>query len=158
ALRPLHPRPTKQARRRNRSRDSSWGRHVTRVGSLSDRPPTCGNAASSYDAATMPAQGDIDRERLRRIADRERTTFLDAPPKTLALAERAKAPMPTGGPRAWMAPDNEQPLDVDRGDGSRFTDVDGHDYVDTNIADISMFCGYANRAIVSAVSARVAAG
>src|SRR5437870_7403520 len=105
----------------------------------------------------MPAQGDIDRERLRRIADRERETFVADRPKTIALVERAKAHMPNGVPMAWMASDNEPPVYVDRGEGSGFTDVDGHHYVDTNIADISMFCGYANPAIVDAVSRRAAA-
>jgi len=106
----------------------------------------------------MPAQGDIDRERLRRIADRERETFIAARPKTVALLERARASMPNGVPMAWMASDNEPPVYIDRGEGSRFTDVDGHEYVDTNIADISMFCGYGHPAIIDAVTKRVAAG
>ena len=106
----------------------------------------------------MTAQGDFDRERLRRIADRERETFVADHPKTMALLERARAHMPNGVPMAWMASDSEPPVYIDRGEGSRFTDVDGHEYVDTNIADISMFCGYANPAIVEAVARRAAAG
>ena len=32
------------------------------------------------------------------------------------------------------------PVLVDKGSGSRFRDIDGHEYADFNIADISMFC------------------
>jgi glutamate-1-semialdehyde 2,1-aminomutase len=47
---------------------------------------------------------------------------------------------------------------VDEGSGSHFRDVDGHDYVDTNIADMSMFTGYAPPAVVDAVARRMASG
>ena len=35
-----------------------------------------------------------------------------------------------------------------RATGARFTDVDGHEYRDFNIADLSMFCGYAPEPLV----------
>jgi glutamate-1-semialdehyde aminotransferase len=47
---------------------------------------------------------------------------------------------------------------VDEGVGSHFRDVDGHDYVDMNIADMSMFTGYAPAPVVDAVARRMAAG
>jgi glutamate-1-semialdehyde 2,1-aminomutase len=47
---------------------------------------------------------------------------------------------------------------VAEGKGACFTDVDGHTYSDFNIADMSMFCGYAPDALVRAVSERMARG
>ena len=44
------------------------------------------------------------------------------------------------------------------GQGAYLTDVDGHRYLDMNIADMSMFCGYAPEPVVRAVSDRVARG
>jgi glutamate-1-semialdehyde 2,1-aminomutase len=66
--------------------------------------------------------------------------------------------MPNGVPMAWMAADNDVPVFVSEGRGAHFRDVDGHDYLDANIADTSMFCGYAPPPVVEAVSRRVAAG
>lgn len=67
--------------------------------------------------------------------------------------------MPNGVPMQWFFSSySHPPMFVDRGRGSRFTDVDGHEYADFNIADMSMFCGYAPEAVVRAVSERVAAG
>jgi glutamate-1-semialdehyde 2,1-aminomutase len=50
------------------------------------------------------------------------------------------------------------PLWVDDAQGARFTDVDGHTYSDFNIADMSMFCGYAPEPLLRAVSERMARG
>jgi glutamate-1-semialdehyde 2,1-aminomutase len=40
----------------------------------------------------------------------------------------------------------------------RPTDVEGHTYSEFNIADMSMFCGYAPQPLVRAVSDRIARG
>ena len=47
---------------------------------------------------------------------------------------------------------------VAEGRGARFTDVDGHEYRDFNIADMSMFCGYAPEPLVRAVRSESRAG
>ena len=60
---------------------------------------------------------------------------------------------------AWMVGSyHHLPLWVAEGKGARFTDVDGHEYRDFNIADLSMFCGYAPEPLVRAVSDRIARG
>jgi glutamate-1-semialdehyde 2,1-aminomutase len=69
---------------------------------------------------------------------------------------RARAHMPNGVPMAWMAQDNDQPVYIDHGQGSGFTDIDGFTYLDFNASDMAMFCGHANPAIVAAVQAQVA--
>ena len=45
-----------------------------------------------------------------------------------------------------------------RARGARFRDVDGHEYADFNIADMSMFTGYAPEPVVEAVARRMARG
>jgi glutamate-1-semialdehyde 2,1-aminomutase len=57
----------------------------------------------------------------------------------------------------WAATTTRR-LWADEGHGARFTDVDGHTYSDFNIADMSMFCGYAPEPLVRAVSERMARG
>ncbi len=67
--------------------------------------------------------------------------------------------MPNGVPMAWhMSSYHHEAPWVADGHGARFTDVDGHEYHDFNIADISMFCGYAPEPLVRAVSDRIARG
>jgi glutamate-1-semialdehyde 2,1-aminomutase len=105
----------------------------------------------------MPTPG-TDPAKVKTVHDQELKRFIDARPRTMALLERARAHMPNGVPMAWMAFDQEVPPYVDRGEGAGFADVDGHRYLDVNVADMSMFCGYANPAIVDAVAERARAG
>ena len=52
--------------------------------------------------------------------------------------------MPNGVPMSWLRTSYDHPpLFVAEGKGARFRDVDGHEYSDFNIADMSMFAGYA---------------
>ena len=67
--------------------------------------------------------------------------------------------MPNGVPMSWHRGSyHHAPLWVAEGRGARFTDVDGFTYSDFNIADMSMFCGYAPEPVVRAVSDRMARG
>jgi glutamate-1-semialdehyde 2,1-aminomutase len=67
--------------------------------------------------------------------------------------------MPNGVPMQWFFTSYAHPaMFVADGRGARFRDVDGHEYVDFNIADMSTFCGYAPEPVVRAVSERVAHG
>jgi glutamate-1-semialdehyde 2,1-aminomutase len=101
----------------------------------------------------------IDRGRVAELLARENAAYLEARPRALALWERGRASMPNGVPMIWLRNSFEPiPMFVDEGAGSHFRDVDGHDYLDTNIADMSMFTGYAPPAVVDAVSRRMARG
>jgi glutamate-1-semialdehyde 2,1-aminomutase len=107
----------------------------------------------------MTASGDLDRERIRRIKDREDAAFVAARPRSVELWERAKASMPNGVPMSWLRTSYDHPpLFVAEGAGARFRDADGHGYSDFNIADMSMFAGYAPEPVVDAVSRCVARG
>jgi glutamate-1-semialdehyde 2,1-aminomutase len=62
-------------------------------------------------------------------------------------------------PMTWMAALYEHPpIMVERGSGGTFTDVDGNEYVDFNLADTSMFTGYGIEAFARTVGERAAAG
>jgi len=100
--------------------------------------------------------GDLDRARIADLHARELDRFRADRPGTLAMIDRARAHMPNGLPMAWMASDNEQPVYVDHGAGSSFTDLDGFSYVDFNASDMAMFCGHANPDIVAAIGAQAA--
>jgi glutamate-1-semialdehyde 2,1-aminomutase len=104
----------------------------------------------------MTAQGDLDRARIGALHASELERFRAARPRSLALIERARAHLPNGVPMAWMVSDNDQPVYIDHGHGSGFTDIDGFGYVDFNASDMAMFGGHANPAIVHAVQAQAA--
>ena len=54
---------------------------------------------------------------------------------------------------AWMDDLYEHPpVWVSHGEGSSFTDVDGHTYLDMYVADMSAFCGHAPGPVVEAVA------
>jgi glutamate-1-semialdehyde 2,1-aminomutase len=101
----------------------------------------------------------VDHRLVRELKDAEDARFRDEHPRSIELRERARRSMPNGVPMAWFASSyhHDAPWVVD-GHGSRFTDVDGHTYADFNIADMSMFCGYAPEPLVRAVSDRIARG
>jgi len=89
--------------------------------------------------------------RIRELKEREDDRYHAARPKSAALRRRACAVMPNGVPMAWMRGSyHHEPPWVAGAAGAHFTDVDGFDYADFNIADMSMFCGYAPAAVVRA--------
>jgi glutamate-1-semialdehyde aminotransferase len=105
------------------------------------------------------AVSGIDARRVAELYDSEARRYIEARPRTVALWDRAKTSMPNGVPMSWLRNSFEPiPMYVDEGVGSHFRDVDGHDYVDMNIADMSMFTGYAPPPVVEAVSRRMAEG
>ena len=60
---------------------------------------------------------------------------------------------------SWMESLYEHsPVFVERGDGSRFTDVDDRSYLDMYIGDMSGFCGHAPPPVVDAVTRRMSRG
>ncbi len=104
-------------------------------------------------------QSSVDRERVRALKEAEDARFHAEHPRSAALLERGRAVMPNGVPMAWLVGSyHHLPMWVAEGRGAHFTDVDGHEYRDFNIADMSMFCGYAPEPLVRAVSERVARG
>ncbi|MDP9482668.1 MAG: transaminase [Chloroflexota bacterium] len=101
----------------------------------------------------------VDTARLSKLSDVENARFVAERPRSTALAQRAAKTMPRGVPMSWMDDLFEHPpVWVAHGQGSHFVDVDGHDYVDMYIADMSAFCGHAPAPVVAAVARRMALG
>lgn len=97
--------------------------------------------------------GDIDEAKLNDLIDREGAIFTEARPTTHAMLIDAKKHMPHAVPMSWMAGlYRHMPLYIQGGDGSRFEDIDGHSYIDFNLADLSNAVGYGNHAIAKAVA------
>ena len=95
----------------------------------------------------------VDPALVKRLKDAEDDRFHREHPRSIALRERASAVMPNGVPMAWLRGSyHHEPMWIDHASGARFTDVDGHTYSDFNIADLSMFCGYAPEPVVRAVT------
>jgi glutamate-1-semialdehyde 2,1-aminomutase len=98
-------------------------------------------------------KGGINQARVKQLKDREDLRFHKEHPRSIALRQRGLAVMPNGVPMAWHRGSyHHEPPWVARASGARFTDVDGHTYSDFNIADMSMFCGYAPEPVVRAVN------
>jgi len=108
---------------------------------------------------TAPSRSGVDRDLVRALKNAEDARFAAAHPKSAAMLARGREVMPNGVPMAWLRGSyHHDAMWVAEGHGARFTDVDGHEYADFNIADMSMFTGYAPDPVVKAVSERIAAG
>jgi glutamate-1-semialdehyde 2,1-aminomutase len=104
-------------------------------------------------------QSGVDRERVRVLKHGEDARLAAAHPRSAELIERGRAVMPNGVPMAWQVGSyHHLPMWVAEGKGTHLTDVDGNTYVDFNIADLSMFCGYAPEPLLRAVSEQMARG
>jgi glutamate-1-semialdehyde 2,1-aminomutase len=102
---------------------------------------------------------EIRQERLPGLRERELARFAELRPRGMEVLERGRASMPAGVPMAWMATlYDHPPIVVQHGSGATFTDVDGNDYLDFNLADTSMFTGYGDERVARAAAERVAAG
>ena len=101
----------------------------------------------------------IDRERIAELRAREDARFVAERPRSMALLERARKSMPAGVPMGWMrALYAHPPVFVAEAKGAHITDVDGHTYLDMNLADTSMACGYGLEVVAEAVKAQFLRG
>ena len=101
----------------------------------------------------------IDRDRLARLMEREEQRFRDEHPRSAALHEQARGSMAGGVPMSWMAKwAGPFPVYVESASGSRFTDVDGREYVDLCLGDTGSMTGHSPAATVRAVQQQVERG
>ena len=86
----------------------------------------------------------IDRQRLAQLHREEEQRFVDLHPRSAELASGARAHLLGGVPMAWMTRwPGSFPLFFDTATGARFTDVDGHEYVDFCLGDTGAMTGHA---------------
>ena len=101
----------------------------------------------------------IDRSHLKKLTEIEEERFLALHPKSGELFAQAKKVMPGGVPMSWMAKwPGAYPIFVDTAQGARFTDVDGHEYVDLCLGDTGSMTGHSPAPTVAAIHAQLKRG
>ncbi len=101
----------------------------------------------------------IDRQRLARLRASEDAQFLRRTPRSAALCSRAAAHLPNSVPMSWMSNlYHTAPVYIDSGSGASFRDVDGNEYLDFNVCDLSMTMGFGNEMLAAALAAQARRG
>jgi glutamate-1-semialdehyde 2,1-aminomutase len=103
-----------------------------------------------------PAQ-TINRERVAELTKREMAKLAERTPESKRRYERGVKVMPGGVPSSFQVND-PWPVYLERGEGARVWDVDGHEYVDFHNGFGVMCIGHANPTVGAAVKARVDLG
>jgi len=107
-------------------------------------------------AATHAA---IDPARVDQLIREERARFVADHPRSQAAFERARESLLGGVPMNWMDRwVGGFPIVVDRAEGARVTDIDGHTYVDFCLGDTGAMAGHAPAATLAAVQRQIARG
>jgi glutamate-1-semialdehyde 2,1-aminomutase len=97
--------------------------------------------------------------RLTALLAREVERFPDEHPRSLELAQQAKESLLAGVPMHWMVRwGGGFPVFAAEAHGSRFTDVDGHEYVDFCLGDTGAMTGHSPEPVVRAVSEQAGEG
>ncbi len=101
----------------------------------------------------------VDRRRLAALRLSEDRQFAQRTTRSRSLRQRASVHLPLGVPMSWMSGlYRTPPIYIAAGSGARFTDVDGNDYLDFNLCDLSMTIGYGNEAVADALAAQARRG
>src|SRR5262245_38426456 len=88
--------------------------------------------------------------RARQIAERETARLLERTPRSAALFERARKILPFGVVSSFQK-GFPYPVYLERGQGSRVWDQDGHEYVDFHGGFGAMVAGHAHPRVVEAI-------
>lgn len=101
----------------------------------------------------------IDRQRLAELHAREEQRFVDEHPRSAALAEEAGRHLLGGVPMPWMTRwPGAFPLFFDSASGARFSDVDGHEFVDFCLGDTGAMTGHGLPQVAAAIEAQARRG
>ena len=100
---------------------------------------------------------EIDRSRIRELADREGAGLNERTARSRAMWERARRTL-VGGVASSYQLREPWPIYLDHGEGEKVWDVDGNEYVDFHNGFGSMTQGHAHPAITAAVAERAALG
>jgi glutamate-1-semialdehyde 2,1-aminomutase len=98
----------------------------------------------------------MNREKLQSAMKQEMDRFLSRTPNSAKLFEEAKKVMPGGVPMSWMSKwPGAYPTFVASANGSRFTDVDGNEYIDLCLGDTGSMTGHSPKATVDAIKTQL---
>ncbi len=101
----------------------------------------------------------IDRDVLNRLRAAEEERFVASHPASAARAQQAGRSLLAGVPMPWMTRwPGAFPVFVDEAVGARFTDVDGHEYVDLCLGDTGAMTGHALPSVAQALHERALRG
>ncbi len=101
----------------------------------------------------------IDRRKIAELRQREDARFIHERPRSMERLRRARRTMPGGVPMSWMVSlYAHPPFFVAEAKGTYFTDIDGHRYLDMNLADTSMGCGYGSEPVAEAMRSQFLRG
>jgi glutamate-1-semialdehyde 2,1-aminomutase len=93
------------------------------------------------------------------LLERELERFEQDHPRSRELAEEAKGPLLSGVPMPWMIRwPGGFPVFAAEAHGARFTDVDGHEYVDFCLGDTAAMTGHSPAPTVRAVAEQAVRG
>lgn len=108
--------------------------------------------------ADLTSMMTVDRNHLASLMGAETERFIQTHPRSAAHADAANALL-AGVPMPWMRRwPGPFPLVMQAASGARFTDVDGHEYVDLCLGDTGAMTGHAHTEIGAAVTAQLARG
>src|SRR5690348_15736276 len=94
----------------------------------------------------------INPARLKALMQREQERFAAEHPRSRELHQRATHSLLSGVPMNWMVKwAGAFPVFVKEARGARFTDVDGHEYVDLCLGDTGAMTGHSPEAAVHAI-------
>ncbi len=101
----------------------------------------------------------IDRQHLARCHAEQEQRFADTHPHSAEMAAEARNSLLGGVPMAWMTRwPGSFPLFFDHAEGARFTDVDGHEYVDFCLGDTGAMTGHGLPQVADALSRQARRG
>jgi len=101
----------------------------------------------------------VDRSRLAELMRDETDRFVTDHPRSAELFEQGKRSLLAGVPMPWMTEwAGPFPVFVTEAEGARFTDVDGHTYIDFCLGDTGAMTGHAPKVAVEAIARQAARG
>jgi glutamate-1-semialdehyde 2,1-aminomutase len=102
---------------------------------------------------------NVNRDKLRKLHEREAKRFVAEHPRSAELYKRAQQSLLGGVPMNWMKKwAGEFPVFVTRAKGAHFTCADGKDYVDLCLGDTGAMTGHSPEVVADAVAKRVKEG
>ena len=101
----------------------------------------------------------VNREKLKKLHQRETARFVAEHPRCAALYARAEGSLLGGVPMNWMKKwAGPFPVFVQHAKGARFTCADGREHVDLCLGDTGAMTGHSPDVVVKAVAKRAAEG
>jgi len=108
---------------------------------------------------TLMNMTTINREKLKKLHEREAKRFVAEHPRSAELYKRAQQSLLGGVPMNWMKKwAGEFPVFVTTAKGAHFTCADGKDYVDLCLGDTGAMTGHSPEVVAAAVAKRVKEG